>query len=69
VDSRGSREVIDEIDRLTDRNQSPPPALLTCPLDRRQEITMSATTNPFDDEDGTFLVLMNDERQYSGLRG
>ncbi|MGA6161831.1 MbtH family protein [Amycolatopsis magusensis] len=26
---------------------------------------MPDTTNPFDDEDGTFLVLMNDERQYS----
>ncbi len=22
-------------------------------------------TNPFDDEDGTFLVLLNDEEQYS----
>ncbi|MDG4765802.1 MbtH family protein [Solwaraspora sp. WMMD406] len=23
------------------------------------------TTNPFDDEDGTFFVLINDEAQYS----
>ncbi|WP_058235067.1 MbtH family protein [Devriesea agamarum] len=23
------------------------------------------TTNPFDDEDGVFLVLINDEEQYS----
>lgn len=26
---------------------------------------MSETTNPFDDEQGTFLVLVNDEGQHS----
>ncbi|QWF78797.1 MbtH family protein [Amycolatopsis sp. CA-230715] len=26
---------------------------------------MSETTNPFDDEQGTFLVLVNDEEQHS----
>ena len=26
---------------------------------------MSEVTNPFDDPDGTFLVLVNDEEQYS----
>jgi uncharacterized protein YbdZ (MbtH family) len=26
---------------------------------------VDAVTNPFDDEDGEFLVLVNDEEQYS----
>lgn len=35
------------------------------PMSHRREGMRSMSTNPFDDENGTFYVLVNDEGQYS----